>query len=299
MSVSGVVFNIQKFSVNDGPGIRTVVFLKGCPLRCRWCANPESQSARVQILWDGEKCLRCGHCVSLCPHGALRTEDGAVRPVPENCAGCLRCVGECPGRALQAEGEQKTVEEVARVCMQDMPFYEESGGGVTLSGGEALMQPEFSIALLRALRERGVHTAVETTGYAAPEVFRAVAEQADLLLFDIKHWDGERHRQGTGVTNELPLANMKLAIRMGKDVLPRLPVIPGFNDSLEDVKGFALRLREVGASRVQLLPFHQFGQRKYEMLGRPYELSHVAQLHPEDLEDYRHAFLAEGIDAFF
>ena len=263
MPVSGVVFNIQKFSVNDGPGIRTVVFLKGCPLRCRWCANPESQSARVQILWDGEKCLRCGHCVSLCSHGALRTEDGAVRPVPENCTGCLRCVGECPGRALQAEGEQKTVEEVVRVCMQDMPFYEESGGGVTLSGGEALMQPEFSIALLRALRERGVHTAVETTGYASPEVFRAVAEQADLLLFDIKHWDGERHRQGTGVTNELPLANMKLAIRMGKDVLPRLPVIPGFNDSLEDVKGFALRLHEVGASRVQLLPFHQFGQRKY------------------------------------
>lgn len=299
MSASGVVFNIQKFSVNDGPGIRTVVFLKGCPLHCKWCANPESQSTRVQILWDAAKCLHCLHCVSTCHQKALSASDGTIQPDDAACIGCLHCVGECPAHALKAEGATKTVEEVVRVCLQDFPFYEESGGGVTLSGGEALMQPDFSMALLKELKANGIHTAMETTGYASATVFCKVAENVDLFLFDIKHWDRQKHIDGTGVSNELPLKNMKQAILLGKEVLPRLPVIPGFNDSLEYVKGFAARLKEVGAARVQLLPFHQFGERKYDMLGRPYEMAHVKQLHPENLTDYQQAFVQEGIEAFF
>ena len=299
MSASGVVFNIQKFSINDGPGIRTVVFLKGCPLRCKWCANPESQSASVQLLWDSTKCLHCLHCVSACPQKAISASADTIRHNAAACSGCLRCVAECPGRALKAEGESKTVEEVVRVCLQDLPFYEESGGGVTLSGGEALLQPDFAAALLKELQAKGIHTAMETTGYAAEAIFRHAAESVDLFLFDIKHWDRQKHIEGTGFSNELPLKNMKQAIMLGKEVLPRLPVIPGFNDSLKDVKGFAARLQEVGARRVQLLPFHQFGERKYEMLGRPYEMAHVEQLHPEDLAEYQQAFVQEGIEAFF
>lgn len=296
---TGVVFNIQKFSVNDGPGIRTVVFLKGCPLRCRWCSNPESQLCRVQILWDQKKCLGCGHCAAVCPHEAIKLADGVVLIDSNACAGCRKCVPECPGHALKAEGERKSVEEVMRVVMQDLPFYEESGGGITLSGGEMLAQPDFAAELLRAAKEEGLNTCCETTGFAPKETFLKVIQNIDYLLFDMKHWDPVRHREGTGVTNDLPLQNMKLAIELGKEVLPRIPVIPGYNDSLEDAEGLALRLQEVGADRCQLLPFHQFGENKYHMLGRKYEYEDTPALHREDLQEYLQIFPEHGIDAFF
>ena len=192
----GRIFNIQKFSLNDGPGIRTVVFLKGCPLRCAWCANPESQEPQMQVLWDAGKCLHCNACVRNCPAGAVREVEGRIlidhgRCLDGSCSerGRFLCIDRCPGHALEMAGEWQSVEEVMQLAMQDEPFYEESGGGVTLSGGEALMQPEFAVALLEALKARGVHTAMETTGFAAPEIFRQVIQHVDLLLFDIKHWD--------------------------------------------------------------------------------------------------------------
>lgn len=299
MDQTGVIFNIQKFSLNDGPGIRTVVFFKGCPLRCRWCANPESQSPRIQILWDGGLCQGCGACVKTCPQKAVRLENGLVSVDHDLCRGCGACVSACPGQALKAEGEEKTVEEIVSVCMQDAEFYEESGGGVTLSGGEALMHPDFAIALLRALKEKGIHTAIETTGYASEAVFSKVLPYLDLLLFDIKHWDTQKHMEGTGVSNEPILRNMKAAVGAGKEVLPRLPVIPGYNDSLEDAEGFVRRLREVGARRVQLLPFHQFGEKKYDMLRRDYAYADVPALGEEELTDFRQVFLNAGIEAFF
>lgn len=295
----GLVFNIQKFSLNDGPGIRSVVFLKGCPLRCKWCANPESQSPRVQILWDGDLCLRCSACTHACPQGAIRLGNGGVHIDHTACIGCGSCVSGCPGQALKPEGEWKSVEEVVDACMKDADFYEESGGGVTLSGGEALMHPEFTLTLLRALKEKGIHTAIETTGFASEQVFREVLPYLDLLLFDIKHWDSEKHLEGTGVSNLPILANMKTAIDIGKAVLPRLPVIPGYNDAPSDAEGFAERLREVGARRVQLLPFHQFGEKKYEMLDRNYAYADIPALHENDLEEYRQILLARRIEAFF
>lgn len=295
----GVIFNIQKFSINDGPGIRTVVFFKGCPLRCTWCANPESQEPGLQILWDEKKCLHCNTCVKSCPTLAVKNFGGKIIVNHKICTGAGVCVEKCPAHALKPTGERKSVNEILKIVLQDLPFYEESGGGVTLSGGEAIMQPEFAIELLKALKENKIHTAIETTGFAPPAIFRQVIEHLDLILFDIKHWDEEKHKAKTGVSNVPILKNMKYAFDAGKEVLPRLPVIPNYNDSLEDAEGFVRRLKEVGAEKVQLLPFHQFGERKYNMLGREYEFSHVKQLHPADLKNFQQIFIDAGIEAFF
>lgn len=296
---AGIVFNIQKFSLHDGPGIRTTVFLKGCPLRCRWCSNPESQLPAVQIMHDSGKCIGCLHCAGICPDHAVSLQNGRTLIFPGQCTGCLRCVKECPSHALQAAGERKTVAEVMKPVLQDLPFYEESGGGVTLSGGEFLMQPEFSRNLLLACREEGIHTCCETTGYADPAVFRRLLPLLDTVLIDVKHWDNKRHKEGTGAGNEKPLACLQEAVRAGKDILPRIPVIPGFNSSHEDASGFAALLLENGLHRVQLLPFHQFGENKYRQLGMQYTYENVKALHQEDLETYRSLFTQAGINAFF
>lgn len=279
ISKSGIIFNIQKFSLHDGPGIRTVVFFKGCPLTCRWCSNPESHSTNVQILWDKEKCTGCKTCVKTCPQNAITEQSGKIIIDNKQCAGCQTCVSSCPGHALKTEGERKTVGEILDICLQDKDFYEESGGGVTLSGGEVLMHPDFAVSLLRSLQKLHIHTAIETTGFAAPEIFDRVTAYADLLLFDIKHWDEEKHKEGTGVSNTLILENMRRGIADKKNILPRLPVIPGYNNTPEDAVGFVRRLHDAGATKVQLLPFHQFGEKKYDMLGKEYSFIDIPALH--------------------
>ena len=246
MATTGLIYNIQKFSIHDGPGIRTVVFFKGCPLSCRWCSNPESI--------NGNPCT---------------------------------------------EARSYSIEEAMKICLEDRPFYEESGGGVTLSGGEVLTQLQFALELLSALREEKIHTAIETSGYATAEDFNRLCDASDLLLFDIKHFDDKRHAEGTGVHNGLILANLKNSLTRAKALLPRLPVIPGYNNSMEDASGFVSLLESMGLKRVQLLPFHQFGERKYELLGLPYDMKNIRQLHPEDLEDYRQVFTRHGIECFF
>lgn len=296
---SGIIFNIQKFSIHDGPGIRTVVFFKGCPLRCRWCANPESQISKQQILWDQKQCHGCQTCVMNCPAQAMTMEKQQIIIHHDLCQGCLTCVNHCPKAALKSEGKAQTVQEVMKVCLQDRLFYEESGGGVTLSGGEALAQPEFALALLKACKEAGIHTAIETTGYVKTSTLDAVRPYVDLFLFDIKHWDTQKHKEGTGVGNEQILENMKYLIANGHEVLPRLPIIPGYNDSAADAKGFAQRLKEVKANSVQLLPFHQFGEKKYKMLHQAYAYADVPALHEEDVIEFRDVLIEEGIHAFF
>ena len=300
---TATVFNIQKFSLNDGPGIRTVVFLKGCPLRCAWCSNPESQRRAPQLEWKESACIGCGACLAAAP-GADAVEYAGKRHVdvrtlrgytPEAQA----AIRACPTRALTCTGETKTVDEVLRVCLQDQPFYEDSDGGVTLSGGEALTWPDFCEALLVRLHEEGIDTCIETEAHVSPQVFQRIAAHLDHLLVDLKHVDSARLKERTGVDDHLMLANLRWAIEQGLDVLPRTPVIPGFNDSLDDARAMARWLREAGATRVQLLPFHNFGESKYELLDMPYTLHGVKNLHPEDLEDYRQAYLDEGIDAFF
>ena len=248
MAVSGLIFNIQKFSIHDGPGIRTVVFFKGCPLSCRWCSNPESR--------DGQPCK---------------------------------------------EARWYTVEETLKTCLADRLFYEETMpiGGVTLGGGEALSQPLFALELLRAFGRENIHTAIETSGFAPPELFTQITEAADLILFDLKHFDNKRHADGTGVPNDLILTNLKNAISHKRAVLPRIPVIPDYNNSIDDAHGFVSLLESLEIKRVQLLPFHQFGEKKYESLGLPYSMRDVHQLYPEDLTEYRRVFLRRGIDCFF
>ena len=300
MEVKGVVFNIQKFSIHDGPGVRTTVFLKGCPLRCKWCSNPESQLSRVQIMYHSDNCVHCQKCVHTCPEKAITAaEDGRIHIDFNRCTGCLFCVQSCPGRALTNEGEYKTVDEVVDVCMQDIDFYEESGGGVTISGGEGMVQPDFVEALILRLKENGIHTAIETTGCVSPEVFHRLAPLFDLLLFDVKQYDSEKHKKGTGVGTELIHKNLRWAHEQGLTVLPRIPVIPGFNAELSDAEGIANLLHDIGLSRVQLLPFHQMGERKYEFLNREYEMTGVKALHPEDLTEYQKVFLNLGIECFF
>ena len=295
----GITFNIQKFSIHDGPGIRTTVFFKGCPLRCEWCSNPESQIKNVQILHDQSKCSYCLSCVAACPNGAITHEDNKIIINEGKCVGCLTCVNSCPNRALSYEGDYQTIEEIVDICMQDIDFYEESGGGVTISGGEGMSQPDFLKKLIAELKKNSVHVAIETTGYVKKETFEELAKELDLLLFDVKHYDREKHYNGTKVYNDLIVENLKWAIYNGIEVLPRIPVIPDFNDSLEDAEGLAELLVEVGAKKVQLLPFHQFGEKKYELLNRNYKYKNKKALYPEDLEEYQKIFLDKGLNCFF
>lgn len=294
----GTIFNIQKFSVNDGPGIRTVVFFKGCPLHCRWCSNPESQIPMPQILWDMKKCVSCYHCQATCSSHAISIQDNQIRIHNHLCNWCGKCITECPENALESVGEEKSVKEIIDIVLQDQVFYEESNGGITLSGGEFLAQPDFAKELLLAAKEHGLHTCCETTGFAQPKVFRGIVEYVDYLLFDMKHWEEAKHMEGTGVSHALPLINMKWAIEQGIEVLPRIPVIPNFNDSLADALELSKLLKKMGVNKCQLLPFHQFGENKYHLLGKKYDYENVPSLHKEDLQDYLCVFLQEGIQAF-
>ena len=300
---TATVFNIQKFSLNDGPGIRTVVFLKGCPLRCAWCANPESQRRAPQLEWKESACIGCGACLAAAPDADAVALAGKrhvdVRTLRGDAPQAQAAARACPAHALTCIGETKTVDEVLRVCLQDQPFYEDSGGGVTLSGGEALTWPDFCEELLARLGEEGIDTCIETEAHVAPEVFQRIAPLLDHMLVDLKHVDPMRLNEHTGVDGRLMLANLRWAIANHPDVLPRTPVIPGFNDRLDDARAMARWLRAHGGTRVQLLPFHNFGESKYALLDMPYALHDVASLHPEDLASYRQAYLDEGIEAFF
>lgn len=294
----GIIFNIQKFSIHDGPGIRTTVFLKGCPLRCQWCSNPESQLHQIQIVCNHDKCLKCQTCLRNCHRQAIYFEDQKIKVHYEQCDACMDCVEMCPVEALSNEGEYKTVKQIVEICKQDRDFYEESHGGVTISGGEGMAQPQFLQQLVSALKKEHIHVAIETTGYVTPELFSQLALQFDLLLFDVKHYDSHKHKQFTGVYNEIIIDNLKWAIAQGLNVLPRIPVIPQFNDSLNDASNFAKLLKDVKATRVQLLPFHQFGEKKYDLLDQKYAYKNVAMLHNEDIKDFQNIIIKEGLDCF-
>jgi pyruvate formate lyase activating enzyme len=265
---SGVVFNIQRFSIHDGPGIRTTVFLKGCPLCCFWCQNPESKSGRPEILLDRRKCTLCGVCSAACPNGAVGIEEGKAVFDRRLCGGCGRCAVACPSEARSISGKQMTAEEVMREVLKDRKFYENSDGGVTLSGGEPLAQPDFARLIFEKSKQADLHTTLDTCGYAPWPAIEKVLEYVDLVLFDIKHLDTAKHREATRQDNLLILENARRISKL-KPMRVRIPLIPGFNDSMEAVSGIAAFVKdELGCRDLDLLPYNRMGEVKYDFLDQ-------------------------------
>jgi pyruvate formate lyase activating enzyme len=281
-ALKGLVFNVQKFSLHDGPGIRTIVFLKGCPLACMWCSNPEGQSRAPELIHSCDRCIgtdECDRCVAVCLDHAIRKDGhGGVTVDRNRCDGCGDCAYVCPSQALQLSGEWMSVDQVLGIVEEDDAFYTRSGGGLTLSGGEPLSQGAFALALLRAARNRGIDTAIETSGLCNWNTMREAAPLADRIYFDLKCLDAATHERATGVSNAKILDNFRTLREEFPEVqvVVRTPIIPGINDSVEDIQAIALFIEGAGgASAYEVLPFHGFGEPKYETLGRHYRLSHL------------------------
>ena len=286
----GIIFNIQKYNMYDGPGIRTIVFFKGCPLRCKWCSNPESQRRRCDVLLKKDLCVSCGACVPVCPSG-IHALAGAQQEHTVNrerdCISCGRCVKACPQGALAIAGESKGISELLEVVEQDWPFYQSSGGGLTVGGGEPMLQPEAVANLLLACKHKGINTAMETCGYARAEVVRKLAEVVDLFLFDIKHMNAEKHYALTGVRNETILANLTWLLENGSNVRIRMPLLKGYNDDAEELHAVGKFLHNyIGMKNlkgVDLLPYHKMGVGKYAQLDMDYPIKDNPVLDDQDI----------------
>jgi len=280
---SALIFNIQRFSIHDGPGIRTTVFFKGCPLRCQWCHNPESIKPLPEIGYHESRCTKCHKCVEVCSTEALSANQNGIMINREKCDGCGKCTEICYSGALELCGRRMKIEEAMAEVIRDLPFYKNSNGGLTVSGGEPLAQANFVADFFARARDEGIHTALDTSGHAEWATLRKVLDYTDLVLYDVKTMNPERHKMLTGVSNDLILANLERTCREGIPVIVRIPMIPNYNiANVEgDVKEIADFLQSLNiVKRVDLLPFHRLGKSKYLMLGRKY----IVDIEPPDKE---------------
>ncbi|MCR4393767.1 MAG: glycyl-radical enzyme activating protein [Dehalococcoidales bacterium] len=295
----GMVFDIQNYSLHDGPGIRTLVFLKGCPLSCIWCQNPESQRRQPEIMLSIDKCTGCGLCVPVCPHQAIWVDDGKSHTRRDLCQGCGKCAEACPNEARTLVGRTMSAEEVFQEVKKDEIFYKKSGGGVTLSGGEPLAQAEFSADILRLCKKAGLHTAIETSGMATWETFKQVLEYVDLVLYDLKHMDSSSHQKCTGVPNSLILENVKrIHLEYAIPVVARVPIIPGFNADPQNIEATArFILTELGShTRVHILAYHRLGETKYSRLEKEGQGISITPPTAEEMADIKKTMESFGLN---
>lgn len=270
--MKGKIFDIQKFCTNDGPGIRTTVFFKGCPLKCVWCHNPESQSYNFEIAYNFEKCINCGKCAAACPNGCHTSENNTHHFNKSRCTACGNCITPLCS-ALSHYGNLKDTDEIIEDVMRDKPFYDNSGGGITLSGGEPFAQPDFCIELLKKSKENGLHTCIETAGFASRDVIEKSLEYVDIFLFDFKETNPRNHKKFIGQDNEIILKNLRFISNSGGKIILRCPIIPDFNDREEHFRGIAEIANKLdGITEIQIEPYHNLGSGKYSALGMDYLL---------------------------
>jgi pyruvate formate lyase activating enzyme len=282
--LTGTIFDLKRYAINDGPGIRTAVFMKGCPLDCWWCHNPEGRTRNPQLMVRANRCRLCGDCVEACPQGAIRLGEKVFTDAVL-CNDCGTCAQVCVQGARELIGRVATVAELLKEIERDVVFYDQSGGGVTLTGGEPLMQHRFAIELLRACKAHGIHTVLDTSGYASWKIMADVAEQTDLFLYDLKLMDDLRHRKYTGVSNRLILSNLKRLSVAGENIIVRIPLIPGVNDDEQNLgltQRFLVDLPQLAG--VEVLPYHDIAQAKYSALDLAYRLPELASPSAERVE---------------
>lgn len=294
----GVVFNIQRFSIHDGPGIRTTVFLKGCPLHCGWCSNPESLHLPPEIITRDVKCIKCGKCVEACEKEAIVVLDNTRTIKWEKCDQCMKCAEVCPSKSIEPAGKYISVEEVLDIVHRDASYYRRTNGGMTVSGGEPLVQRAFTLKLLQKAKKRGFHTVLDTTGYADWEVLDTMLDYTDIVLYDIKHLDSAKHKEATGVSNERIIENLQKMVDNPKTkIWIRRPVIPGFNDMDNDIEELCGFLHALGPSveKVSLLPYHKFGELKYAATGKKYPWDGAPLITDERMAEFKKHIESHGI----
>lgn len=294
----GLVVNIQRYSLNDGPGTRTTVFLKGCPLRCRWCHNVEMISLHNEVWYSPMQCTSCGKCIEICPESAIQGYKDKRLIDRDVCIGevCFRCVEVCPNRAMNVIANWMTVDDVVKEVQKDAVFYRYGGGGCTVSGGEPLVQYQFICEVLKECKNRGIHTALDTCGYGRWDILSEVSKYSDLILFDIKHMNSAKHQWGTGVSNELILENARRLSRVAK-LRIRVPVIPEFNDSNEELREIAHFAKLNGIEDVDLLPYHLFASAKYKMYLTKFEFADAKPPNEELMQEVKAMFEGCGLQA--